>query len=107
MLENTRINEKIRKGSVNHRDRCREQYQTCLSLTPCPTRSGIIVRIVAAIGAIVVYVYKLRWHLWKLVVSGRNWIYYRIWYGLGIETISMVLISLDHAEQGIEGKPRV
>ena len=32
---------------------------------------------------------------------------YRIWYGLGIETISMVLISLDHAEQGIEGRPGV
>ena len=31
----------------------------------------------------------------------------RIWYALGIETVSMVLIRLDHAEQGIKGRPGV
>ena len=63
----------------------------------------------ATIEAIVVHVYKLRWHLGKLIVSGRSEIgvCYRIWYGIGIETISMVLISLDHAEQGIEGRSGV
>ena len=70
---------------------------------------GIIARIVAAIGAVVVHVCKLWWHLVKLVVSGRSEIEicYRIWYGLRMETINVVLISLDHAEQGIKGRPRV
>ena len=70
---------------------------------------GIIARIVATIRAVVVHVCKLRWHLVKLVVSDGSGIgiCYRIWYGLGMETISMVLISLDHVEQGIEGRPGV
>ena len=63
---------------------------------------GIIARIVAAIGAIVVHVCKLRGHLGKLVMSGGSGIRscYRIWFGLGIETISVVLINLDHAKAG-------
>ena len=95
--------------SVNHRDRGREQYRTRRSLTPCSTRSRVIARIVAAIGAVIVHVCKLRWHLGKLVLSDGSGIKicYRIWYGLGMEAISVVLISLDHAEQGIKCMPGV
>ena len=43
---------------------------------------------------------SLWWHLGKLVVNRRSEIEicYGIWYGLGMEIINMVLISLGHAE---------
>ena len=69
----------------------------------------IIARIVAAIGALIVHICKSLWLLGKLVVSWRSMIgiCYRIWYELERETISMVLISLDHAEQGIKDRSEV